>query len=361
MIEYENLKKVNEPFFKEYEKAFSDVLQSGWFILGNRVKSFEEEFASYCGSKYCLGLASGLDALVLAIRALDIEKGSEIIVPSNTYIATILAVLQNDCVPVLVEPDLGTYNIDAAKIEERITLKTKAILVVHLYGKTCEMDKILDIAGKYKLPVIEDCAQAHGARFKGKKAGTFGTFGAFSFYPSKNLGALGDAGAITTEEEALAEKIRKLRNYGSSVKYYNDLVGFNSRLDEVQAAFLSIKLKSLDLINGHKRKLAELYQANLKGDFIKPVVSPDYFDIYHIYTIRHAERDRLRDYLLKNEIKTEIHYPVSPNKQKAMSHLFEKQSFPISELIHQTTLSLPISFYHTAEDINRVIEVLNKF
>ena len=361
MIEYENLGKLNKPFFEEYEHAFKQTLESGWYILGNKVQTFEKEFATYCGVKHCIGLANGLDALILALRTFDFPENSEVIVPSNTYIATILSIVHNKLKPVLVEPDIATYNIDPEKIEEKITSKTKAIMVVHLYGKMCEMDKINAIAKKYNLKVIEDCAQAHGATYKNKKAGSWGDFGAFSFYPTKNLGAIADAGAMTCNDEKLAEAIKTLRNYGSKIKYYNELIGFNSRLDEIQAAFLSVKLKYLDKINAHKQKLAALYLKNLKSDFIKPVVHPDYIDVYHIFNVRHAKRDALKEYLLKNDIKTDIHYPVAPNKQKAMKGIIDDQQSPVAEMIHQTTLSLPISYYHTEQDILRVIEVMNKF
>lgn len=361
MIEYENLGKVNKPFFEEYEKAFKEILESGWYILGNKVQTFENEFSSYCNSKHCVGVANGLDALILALRAFDFEKGTEVIVPSNTYIATIISIIHNGLVPVLVEPDISTYNIDPLKIEEKITSKTRAIMVVHLYGKMCEMDTINTLAKKHNLKVIEDCAQAHGASYKNVKAGNWGDFGAFSFYPTKNLGAIADAGAMTTNDAELAEKIKVLRNYGSKVKYYNELVGFNSRLDEVQAAFLSVKLKQLNNINEHKRKLANLYLQNLRSDFIKPTVHPDYYDVYHIFNIRHEKRDELKDFLFANEIKTDIHYPVAPNKQKAMIGIIDKEPTPIAEKIHQTTLSLPISFFHTEQDILKVIEVMNKF
>ena len=360
MIEYENLYKSNSIFFEELKKSFDDTLNSGWFILGKKVEKFEQEFSSYYNEKYCFGLASGLDALLLSLKAFDFERESEVIVPSNTYIATILSILHAGLKPVLVEPDILTYNIDPKKIEESITANTKAIMIVHLYGKSCEMDKIVEICGKYKLKLIEDCAQSHGAKFMGQLTGTFGEFGAFSFYPTKNLGALGDAGAVITNDESLAIKIKRLRNYGSDVKYYNEVVGYNSRLDEVQAGFLSIKLNKLDEINTHKRKLAQIYFDNLKDDFIKPVVDKNYFDVYHIFNIRHKKRDELKDYLLKNEIKTDIHYPVAPHKQNAMKNILEG-SYPISEEIHNTTLSLPCSFGHTEEEIYQVVEVMNKF
>jgi dTDP-4-amino-4,6-dideoxygalactose transaminase len=360
MIEYENLGGVNKPYSKEFKKAFTEVLDSGWFILGKNVEKFEREFAEYINVGYCAGVASGLDALILSIRALDIPKESEIIVPSNTYIATILSILQTGHKPVLVEPDIVTYNLDPELIEAAITRKTKAIMVVHLYGKPCNMDPIIDICKRNNLYLIEDCAQAHGARYKGHKVGKFGDLAAFSYYPTKNLGCLGDGGAVTTNNEQYYNKVRILRNYGSEKKYHNISIGINSRLDEIQAAFLSVKLKALDEINRHKRKLAELYLNNLNSNFILPDVGKDFFDVYHIFSIRHNRRDELRDYLLKNEVSTEIHYPVPPHRQKALSFL-SQMKFPISEEIHATTLSLPISTIHTTEDINRVIDVMNSF
>lgn len=362
MIEYENLGKSNAKFFKEYEESFARTLQTGWYILGNNVTNFEREFSEYCGTAFCSGVASGLDALILSLRALEIEPECEVIVPSNTYIATIISVIQNGLKPVLVEPDLATYNIDPLKIEESITSKTRAIMVVHLYGKPCDMGPIMEIAGRRGLHVIEDCAQAHGARYRGKMIGSFGDFGAFSFYPTKNLGALGDAGAVTTSHAKYDLAIRRLRNYGSEVKYYNEVVGLNSRLGELLAGFLSIKLKKLNEINEHKRSLASIYLRELKNDFVKPQVHGDYYDVYHIFNIRHEKRDALREYMLKNGVKTDIHYPVAPHRQKAMRGIIdEKLEFRISELIHATTLSLPISFFHTEDDIYKVIEIMNKF
>lgn len=361
MIDYENLAELNKPFFNEYKKVFADTLESGWFILGNRVKEFEKAYADYCETPHCIGVANGLDALILALKALDLENESEVIVPSNTYIATILAVLHAGCKPVLVEPDILTYNIDPKKIEEKITSRTKAILVVHLYGKVCEMDSISSIAKKHGLYVIEDGAQSHGAKYKGRISGSFGDLAAHSFYPTKNLGALADAGAITCKEDRFDAKLRALRNYGSEKKYYNEMIGYNSRLDEVQAAFLSIKLKKLDAINLHKRNLAAIYQTNLKSDFIKPQIHSDHFDVYHIYCIRHPKRDALKEYLLKNGIKTEIHYPLAPNKQKAMMGILDHIETPLAEEIHQTTLSLPISYFHKTNEIEKVVEIMNKF
>ena len=359
MIEYENLGRLNKPFEDEYKRCFRELLESGWYILGKQVTLFEEKFARYCETDYCIGVASGLDALILALHSYDFPKRSEVIVPSNTYIATILSILRCGLQPILVEPDIRTYNIDPLKIEEKITKNTRAIMVVHLYGKACDMAGIMEIADRYALPVIEDCAQAHGAMFKGQKVGTFG-IGAFSFYPTKNLGALGDAGAITTNDATRNDVLRALRNYGSRIKYQNDYIGYNSRLDEIQAALLQVKLNDLDRINSHKRALANLYLNGLKNDFIKPDVSPDYFDVYHIFNIRHPKRDELKDYLLKKGIKTEIHYPIPPHKQKAMTGIL-KGEYPLSEEIHKTTLSLPLSYGHTEKDVCRVIEILNKF
>ena len=361
VIEYENLGLLNQSFFNDYRLAFDKILQSGWYVLGNAVKRFEREWASYCQTDHCVGVANGLDALSLALRAFDFEPGAEVIVPSNTYIATILAIVHNRLQPVLVEPDIHTYNIDPAEIAAKITPKTKAIIAVHLYGKLCNMESINSIAAQYQLKVIEDCAQAHGACFQTKKAGSWGHFGAHSFYPTKNLGALGDAGALTCNDETLKDSISTLRNYGSRIKYHNDVVGVNSRLDELQAALLSVKLAKLDDIIAHKRKLAAIYLSGLKEDFIKPVQQPGYFDVFHIFNIRHPQRDALKAYLLKNNIHTEIHYPIAPNRQKAMVGILDHQPTPVAATIHQTTLSLPVSYFHTADNVQQVIEIMNKF
>ena len=359
MIEYENLQKVNIRLFDEYKEEFDKFLQSGWYVLGNNVKNFESQFSKFCESQYCAGVASGLDALIIALDAFNFKKGSEVLVPSNTYIATILAIVRCGLCPVLVEPNIKTYNIDPNKIEESISNATVAIIAVHLYGKSCDMDTIVDLSKKYNLEIIEDCAQAHGAKYKEKTVGSFGV-GCFSFYPTKNLGALGDAGAICSNNIEYDDKVRSLRNYGSSKKYHNDDLGYNSRLDEIQASFLSIKLKIIDNITTHKRRLASLYLEHLSDDFIKPVVDKDFFDVYHIFNIRIDNRDNLKEYLIKNKIMTEIHYPVPPHKQKALNGLI-KQSYPISEEIHNTTLSLPISYSHTESDIEKVIETMNRY
>ncbi len=361
MIEYENLQKLNAPFFSEYTKSFSETLKSGWYILGNNVKQFEQEFAKYCGTEYCVGVNSGLDALILSILSLNLPKQSEIIVQSNTYIASILSIIQAGYTPVLVEPDIETYNISPKKIEQKITKRTKAILVVHLYGKIADMISINKIAKKHNLKIIEDAAQAHGAMLNNIKAGNWSDVAAFSFYPTKNLGALGDAGAITTNNEQIANKIIALRNYGSQKKYHNKYIGYNSRLDEMQAGFLSVKLKYLDKINNHKRELAKKYNQNLNDSFIKPKTSKNFYDVFHIYNIRHKKRDELKQYLLKNRVKTEIHYPISPNNQEALQDFYKNKKNPISEEIHNTTLSLPISFFHTKQDIEKVVEYINKF
>ncbi len=361
MIAYEDLSKVNAAYTPLIKDRFSNFLEKGWYILGEEVKKFEADFAAYQNTQYCVGVANGLDALILALVTLKLPKGSEVIVPSNTYIASIIAIIHAGFTPVLVEPDITTYNIDPLKIEEAITPNTKAIMVVHLYGKCCQMDAIQLIAKKHGLYIIEDCAQSHGAKYKDQLAGTFGIMSGFSFYPSKNLGALGDAGAVLTNDTACSDAIKMMRNYGSQKKYYNEAVGYNSRLDEVQALFLQIKLPHLNALNAHKRKLAKLYLENLKEEFIKPVVHADYFDVYHIFNIRHPKRDALKAYLLKNEIGSEIHYPVAPNRQIALKEQFGHLSFPISEEIHATTLSLPCSICHSEDDILRVIEVLNGF
>ncbi len=361
MIPYDSLAKVNEKYTLLFEKRFSRFLQNGWYVLGEEVKRFQEDFAAYNNMNYCVGVANGLDALTLSLLVLDLPKGSEVIVPSNTYIASILGIIHAGHIPVLVEPDLHTYNIDPSKIEAAITLKTKAIMVVHLYGKCCDMDPIIALANQHQLQIIEDCAQAHGAKYKGKMAGTFGIMNGFSFYPSKNLGALGDAGAVLTNSDELCENLKRIRNYGSHGKYYNEIIGYNSRLDELQALFLQIKLPYLDKINEQKRSYARLYLEHLHDKFIMPQVQEDFFDVYHIFNIRHPKRDELKAYLLKMGIGSEIHYPVSPNHQKALNGFIEKKPFPISEEIHATTLSLPCSSCHSEADIYRVIEALNAF
>ncbi len=361
MIEFENLSKSNLKFQKKFRNVFNEILESGWFILGKNVESFEKSFAQYLNVKYCIGVNSGLDALTLSLNCLNLEKGSEVLVPSNTFIATIVAVLRNGLIPVLVEPDKSTYNINPYEIEKKITNKTKAIIVVHLYGKPCNMPKIKEIAESYNLKIIEDCAQSHGANINGIKTGNFGDLGAFSHYPTKNLGALGDAGSIVTNSDEYAKTLKMLRNYGSNKKYYNDIAGYNSRMDELQAGFLKVKLAYLDEINSHKRKLAEIYFREIKEGYILPVKQEGYYDVFHHFVIRCNKRDELKKYLFENGINTEIHYPVAPHKQKMLKNICADKKFPVSEELHRTVLSLPIAFFHTERDIYRVVEALNEF
>lgn len=361
MIPYEDLKLLNKPFERAYREAFDAFLDKGYYILGSRLEQFEQEFAAYHSLPYSVGVSNGLDAITLSLRALDLPENSEVIVPANTYIASILAVLQAGLIPVLVEPDIHTYNIDAEKIEQAITPKTKALLIVHLYGRCCDMDAIMVLKEKHGLFLVEDCAQAHGATYKGRLAGTFGEFGAFSFYPTKNLGALGDAGGVVCKNEDHQQILLQLRNYGSLKKYHNDVVGYNCRLDELQAAFLSIKLKHLDEISAHKVKLANLYHKHLDSRFILPLNEPDYYHVYHIFNIRSQHRDSLQQYLHNNGVGTVIHYPVPPHRQKALAGMFADQQFSVTDEIHNTTLSLPCSYCHTEDEIMQVIDLLNRY
>jgi dTDP-4-amino-4,6-dideoxygalactose transaminase len=362
MIPYENLKRLNTPFEDKFREKFNTVLDNGHYILGPELEAFEKAYAEWHQVNYCIGVSNGLDALILSLKACNFPEGSEVIVPSNTYIASILAILACQLTPVLVEPDIATYNIDPDKIEEAITAKTKAIMVVHLYGKCCQMDKIMAIKQKHNLILVEDCAQAHGATFKGQLTGTFGDFGAFSFYPTKNLGALGDAGAVICNDEGHKNKLMQLRNYGSERKYYNDIIGYNNRLDDMQASFLNIKLQHLKQMNAHRNKMAQLYFDNLNDNFILPIQNADYYDVYHIFNIRHKKRDELQQYLTNKGIGTVIHYPVPPHRQKALNGVSGiKSTYPVADEIHDTTLSIPCSFSHTEDEILQVIEALNNF
>lgn len=346
----------------QYENSFTEFLKSGWYVLGKGVQSFETNFANYTNSNHCIGVASGLDALTISFLALDLPKGSEVIVAANSYIASVLSIKQAGLIPVLVEPCSDTYNIDPSEIEKSITSNTKAILCVHMYGKLCDMSSIMSIAKANNLKVIEDCAQAHGAKQGSDVAGSFGHINAFSFYPTKNLGALGDAGAIVTSDDKLADKVKALRNYGSHIKYQNIYIGMNSRLDECQARFLDIKLKDIYNITEHKRTLAQIYFRLLNSSkFILPIQSPDFFDVFHIFNIRHNKRDELKSYLEENGVKTEIHYPIPPHKQECFKETYDHLNFPITEEIHRTTLSLPISTIHSSDDIIHICELLNNF
>lgn len=359
MIEYENLAKTNAPYMTSLCEAAEEVVQSGWYILGEKVALFESAFAQYLGVQHCVGVANGLDALTLSFVALDLPKGSEVLVASNTYVATILGILHAGLVPVLVEPDITSYNINLECLRASVTNKTRVLCVTHLYGRACDMAYITYFAQTNNLVIVEDCAQSHGAKFDGRMTGTFG-LGCFSFYPTKNLGALGDAGAITTDSDELADKLRHLRNYGSKKKYFNQYVGYNSRLDELQAAFLLKKLPDLGRITAHKRILADLYRQHLDPALLHLAATNAEQDVHHIFPIRHPKRDQLRKFLLDHNIKTEIHYPVPPHQQPAMqSHL--KGSYPIADLIHNSILSLPISPATSTGEVLQVCEAVQAF
>lgn len=347
---------------KEYEEAALRVLRSGWYILGKEVEHFEQEFSNYIGSKYCVGLNSGLDALILGFRALGIKAGDEVIVPANTYIASVLGVTENKAIPVLVEPD-EYYNIDADKIEESITNKTKAILAVNLYGQAANLNKIQAIAKKYNLYLLEDCAQSHGAKFDNKMTGTFGNIGCFSFYPTKNLGAFGDAGAIVTDNFDIYEKIKMLRNYGSKVKYYNEIEGVNSRLDEIQASLLRVKLTHIEELRFERAINAKKYLKNINNPLINlPKIREHSEHIWHLFVISCNYRDHLQKYLLENNIKTAIHYPIPPHLSEAYKHLnLVKGSFQITESYSDNLLSLPLYDGMTNDEINYVIKVINEY
>ncbi len=360
IIEYENLAQSNRGFMQDLEAAASRVIRSGWYVLGQEVSGFELEFANWVGARHCIGVGNGLDALILSLEALDLPRGTEVIVAANTYIATILAILRAGYTPVLVEPELETFNLDAAALGGALTDKTRAICVTHLFGKTCRMDRICDFARHHGLAIIEDCAQSHGAKLAGRMTGTFGDAGCYSFYPTKNLGGFGDAGAIVTDNDALADRIRHTRNYGSRQKYVNEYVGVNSRLDELQAALLRVKLAHLDNMTVHKRKLAEIYFNNLPGWLSLPRRRDDEFDVFHIFGIRHPKRDELRAFLLDRGIKTEVHYPLAPHRQKAMQGILSGD-WPITDELHATELSLPISIGHTESDVMHVCAVIQEF
>lgn len=361
MINFLNLHKINERFRNEIDERITQVLDSGWYILGEQVRVFEKNFANFCGVKHCIGCANGLDALNLIIKAYGFSTGDEIIVPANTYIASILAISQNGCKPVLVEPDINTYNINPDLIEEKITENTKAIMVVHLYGQAVEMEKIWQLAKKYNLKVIEDSAQAHGTIYKGKRAGNLGDASGFSFYPGKNLGCMGDGGCVTTNDDELAYRIRAIANYGSDYKYHHIFKGTNSRLDEIQAAVLDIKLKHLDEDNKRRREIAKFYRENIKNpNIILPQLKEEENHVWHIFAVRVNDRDKLKKYLEGNGIETNIHYPTAPHKQECYKEL-EHLSFPVSEKIHKQVLSLPISPVLTNEEVTKIVKVINDY
>lgn len=361
MIKFLDLHKINERFRNEIDERITQVLDSGWYILGEQVRFFEKNFANFCGVKHCIGCANGLDALNLIIKGFGFTDGDEIIVPANTYIASILAISQNDCTPVLVEPDIDTYNINPDLIEQKITEKTKAIMVVHLYGQAVEMEKIWQLAKKYNLKVIEDAAQAHGSLYNGKRVGALSDAAGFSFYPGKNLGCLGDGGCITTNDDELAFKVRAIANYGSDYKYHHIFKGINSRLDEIQAGVLDVKLNYLDRDNDRRRQIAKFYLENIKNpNIILPKVKSEDSHVWHIFAIRTRDRDRLIKHLKGNGIETNIHYPTAPHKQECYKE-WQNESFPISEMIHQQVLSLPISPVMTDEEVTKIIKVINDY
>jgi dTDP-4-amino-4,6-dideoxygalactose transaminase len=359
MIKFLDLQKLNQPFEAQFLSKTKEFLDKGWYILGNEVKQFEQSFAAYSNAKHCIGVGNGLDALVLILKAYiqlgNLQKGDEVIVPANTYIASVLAILQADLVPVFVEPNIETYNINPDLISDKITPKTKAILLVHLYGQLAEMDTIIELSNQYNLLIIEDAAQAHGLPFVGNHTR------AFSFYPGKNLGALGDGGAITTNDDTLAEVLFSLRNYGSNKKYHNDYIGVNSRLDELQAAFLSIKLPHLNAENEARQKVAKRYLSEIKNSkIVLPTCENFENHVFHLFVIRTEKRGDLQDYLFKNGIETVIHYPIPPHKQNALQD-YNHLSLPITEKIHEQVLSLPMSSVLTNDEISSIISTLNNY
>ncbi|NDW17701.1 DegT/DnrJ/EryC1/StrS family aminotransferase [Dysgonomonas sp. 216] len=364
-IPFLDLKRVNERHQAEINDTVLRVAQSGWYIHGKECSNFEHEFAAYCGTSSCIGVGNGLDAIRLIFSAyIEIgvfSRGDEVIVPANTYIASILAITESGLIPVLVEPNINTYNLDASKIEEKITDKTKAILAVHLYGQVCDMEPLKTISEKYNLKLIDDVAQAHGAVYNNSKTGNLCDASAFSFYPTKNLGALGDAGAVTTNDAQLSDAIRSIANYGSKEKYVHQYKGINSRLDEIQAAVLSAKLKYLDEDIETRRNIALHYLKSISNPkIILPEFRKPEEHTFHLFVIRAQQRDSLKKYLLDNGIQSQVHYPIPPHKQEAYKE-WEKDSYPITEKIHQEVLSLPLFFGIAQEEADKVIEVLNKW
>jgi dTDP-4-amino-4,6-dideoxygalactose transaminase len=363
-IAFLSLREQYEEIQSEMDLAYARVVKSGRFILGEECERFEEEFARYCGVNYCVGVGNGLEALHLILRGLRIGAGDEVIVPSNTYIATWLAVSYAGAKPVPVEPDIRTYNLNPELVESAITLKTRAIMPVHLYGQPADVDPLMDLAEKHGLYVIEDAAQAHGALYKGRKCGSLGHAAGFSFYPSKNLGALGDAGAVTTNDESLAKAIRSLRNYGSQKKYHNETKGFNSRLDEIQAAFLRVKLNHLDEWNDQRRKLAAEYMNSLRevDDLVLPVVPAWASPAWHIFAVRHPNRDALQEYLKEKGIESLIHYPIPPHLSTAYQDIgYKTGSFAVAEKIATSELSLPMGPHLKLEDIKDIANMIKEF
>lgn len=365
MIPFLDLKAINQQYQRELKEACARVIDSGWYIMGNELTRFESEFAQYCGTKYAIGVANGLDALTLVLRAWKemgkLAEGDEIIVPANTYIASILAITENCLTPVLIEPNPNTYNLSKDGIEAAITSKTKAILSVHLYGLISPMPEIMEIANKYSLLVLEDCAQAHGASIGERKAGNWGDAAGFSFYPGKNLGALGDAGAITTNDDELTQTIKALRNYGSHKKYENLYQGVNSRLDEIQAAMLQVKLKYLENEIEARRRIAKYYLDKINNPkVILPEVLDMEYHVWHLFVVCTANRDEFENYLQENGVQTLIHYPTPPHKQPAYPEL-ENLILPITERIHREVISLPMGPTLSLEDVQKVVDIINRY
>ena len=361
MIKFLDLKKINNRFRNEIDLKIKNILDCGWYLQGKENEEFSKHFALYCNTKYALGVANGLDALNLIIKAYGFGSGDEIIVPANTFIATILAISQNGCNPVLVEPDINTYNINPDLIEAVITPKTKAIMVVHLYGQAVQMQKIWDLAKKYNLKIIEDAAQAHGAYYQNRRTGNLGDAAAFSFYPGKNLGAMGDAGGITTNDKDLYEKVKAIANYGSDYKYHHIYKGVNSRLDEIQAAVLDVKLKYLDQDNAKRREIAQYYRENITNPKINlPQTYDEKAHVWHVFVVRCTNRESLQKHLESNGIQTNIHYPTAPHKQGAYQEL-TNLNLPITEKIHREVMSLPISPVMTDDEVKKVVEIVNEW
>jgi dTDP-4-amino-4,6-dideoxygalactose transaminase len=361
-IEFNVLDRQFLKYQKEYESAAIRVLHSGWYILGKELESFETEFANYIGSSHCVGLNSGLDALILAFRALGIKEGDEVLVPANTYIASVIGITENKATPVFIEPD-EYHNIDVSKIEQAITNKTKAILVVNLYGQSANLNKIKEIADKHNLYLLEDCAQSHGAKFEGKMTGTFGDIGCFSFYPTKNLGAFGDSGAIVTDNPEIFEKIKMLRNYGSKIKYYNEIQGINSRLDEIQAALLRVKLTHLEELREERTQNALRYLKGINNTLIElPKIREGSEHVWHLFVVYSQNRDHLQKYLLEHNIKTAIHYPVPPHLADCYKELnIKKGTLPITEDYANKILSLPLYDGMTSDEVDYVIDKINSY
>lgn len=361
-INFNQLDRGYLKYKSEYDKAAIEVLESGWYTLGTKGEIFEKEFSSFLQSKYCVGLNSGLDALILAFRALGIGEGDEVIVPANTYIASVLGITENGAIPIFVEPD-EYYNLDATKIEEKITNKTKAILVVHLYGQSANMIKVKEIADKHNLYLVEDCAQSHGACFDGKITGTWGDIGCFSFYPTKNIGAFGDSGAIVTDNEELYEKIKMLRNYGSKVKYQNEILGINSRMDEIQAALLSVKLKHYPELRKERGLAACRYLNEINNDFVTlPKIREKSEHVWHLFVLKVDQRDKFQSYLSENGILTQAHYPIPPHLSEAYKYLDHKiGDYAITENYANTVVSLPLYDGITDEEIDYVVQIINKY